>query len=70
MLNINVRLLSAFGLLGVVCGSSFPGTNPDIDTRTLDQIYAAAQLESGELTVSWGGDGGYPSVPSVIHPRS
>lgn len=57
MLNINIRLLSALGILTAVWGNSFPGSDPAIETRTIEQIYAAAQLESGELTVSWGGDG-------------
>lgn len=29
----------------------------DIDFRFLDEIYAAAQRESGALQVFWGGDG-------------
>lgn len=36
---------------------SFPGHDIVVDNRTLDEIYAAAQKESGELTVFWGGDG-------------
>lgn len=60
MHSITFRFLSALGLLSTVLGNSFPGSDPGVETRTLDQIYAAAQLESGELTVSWGGDGEYP----------
>lgn len=59
------RCLSALGLLSTVLGNSFPGSNPGPETRTLDQIYAAAQLESGELTVAWGGDGEY--LPFSTH---
>lgn len=57
MHNINIRLLSALGILTTVLGNSFPGSSPEIENRTIEQIYAAAKLESGELTVSWGGDG-------------
>lgn len=42
---------------------SFPKTNPRIENRTLDQIYAAAQHETGELTVLWGGDGKKTYLP-------
>lgn len=64
MHNINIRLLSALGLLTTVWGNSFPGSNPEIENRTIEQIYAAAKLESGELTVSWGGDGEYSVLGS------
>ncbi|THZ77981.1 periplasmic binding protein-like II [Aureobasidium pullulans] len=40
--------------------NSFPGHAVDIDNRTLDQIYAVARNETGELIVLWGGDGGCP----------
>ncbi|TIA48282.1 periplasmic binding protein-like II [Aureobasidium pullulans] len=36
--------------------NSFPGHAVDIDNRTLDQIYAVARNETGELIVLWGGD--------------
>lgn len=54
-----IQLLSTLGLLGTVLGSSnsFPGSNVDIDTRSLDDIYEAAKLESGPLRICWGGDG-------------
>ena len=31
--------------------------NVPVENRTLDEIYQAAQEESGSLTVLWGGDG-------------
>jgi hypothetical protein len=37
--------------------SSFPGSEPTIESRTLDEQYAVAQNETGELVVLWGGDG-------------
>lgn len=43
--------------------NSFPGHGSTIDNRTLDEIYAAAQKEGGELTVLWGGDGTYKVKP-------
>lgn len=64
MPNITIHLLSALGLLSTVFGSSFPGSKTAIETRTLDQIYAAAQLESGDLVVAWGGDGKYLLLPA------
>ncbi|RPB10180.1 periplasmic binding protein-like II [Morchella conica CCBAS932] len=56
-----IHLLSTLGLLGTVLGSSnsFPGSNVDIDTRSLDDIYEAAKLESGPLRICWGGDEDY-----------
>lgn len=30
-----------------------------VDSRSLDEIYAAARQESGALQVFWGGDGKY-----------
>ncbi|KAL1305775.1 hypothetical protein AAFC00_003942 [Neodothiora populina] len=36
--------------------NSYPGHSPKVDNRTLDEIYAAAKNESGELIVLWGGD--------------
>ncbi|THY14056.1 periplasmic binding protein-like II [Aureobasidium pullulans] len=36
--------------------NSFPGHAVGIDNRTLDQIYAVAKNETGELIVLWGGD--------------
>ncbi|KAL7928089.1 Fe3+ ABC transporter periplasmic protein [Trichoderma chlorosporum] len=44
------------GIALVSALSSFPGANPSIDTRSLDQIYQEAQKETGELLVFWGGD--------------
>lgn len=44
---------------GIALGAalnSYPGANPPIDTRSLDEIYRAAQKETGELLVFWGGD--------------
>ncbi|KAH8808650.1 ABC transporter substrate binding protein-like protein [Xylogone sp. PMI_703] len=50
-------LCSLFGVAALARSiSSFPGANPSIDTRTLDEIYEAAQKESGELVVMFGGD--------------
>lgn len=37
--------------------SSFPGSEPAVETRTIDEQYAAARNETGELVVLWGGDG-------------
>ena len=37
----------------------------DADTRSLDQLYEAAQKESGPLIVSSGGDG----MPAVSQPE-
>ena len=31
--------------------------NIPVENRTLDEIYQAAQAESGKLTILWGGDG-------------
>lgn len=69
MQNIIACLLSVFALSDAVWGNpnSFPGSNPEIETRTLDQIYEAAQLETGELTVLWGGDGTYPLPYQYFH---
>ena len=36
--------------------------NTQNEDRTLDEIYQAAQKESGQLTVLWGGDGKLVSV--------
>lgn len=54
------------GLLGLVdlarCNvlpnwNSYPSHDPAIENRTLDEIYAAAKKETGDLIVLWGGDG-------------
>ena len=45
--------------------NSFPGHGLAIDNRTLDEIYAAARKEGGELTVPWKGDGTYKSSHSL-----
>ena len=54
------------GLLGLVdlarCSvlpnwNSYPSHDPAIENRTLDEIYAAAKKETGDLIVLWGGDG-------------
>ncbi|KAL7905873.1 Fe3+ ABC transporter periplasmic protein [Trichoderma velutinum] len=47
-------LLPSIALVSAL--NSFPGANPPIDTRSLDEIYRAAQKETGELLVFWGGD--------------
>lgn len=39
--------------------NSYPGSDSAVENRTLDQIYAAAQKEGGELVVFSGGDGLY-----------
>lgn len=59
--------LSAFvaslGLVGLASGAilpkinSYPGHDLALENRTLDEIYAAAKSETGELIVLWGGDG-------------
>lgn len=54
------------GLLGLVdlarCNvlpnsNSYPSHDPAIENRTLDEIYASAKKETGDLIVLWGGDG-------------
>jgi hypothetical protein len=59
--------LSAFvGSLGLVGPASsailpkidsYPGHDLALENRTLDEIYAAAKNETGELIVLWGEDG-------------
>ncbi|KAJ5413298.1 hypothetical protein N7465_005603 [Penicillium sp. CMV-2018d] len=53
------------GLLGLVdlarCNvlpnwNSYPSHDPAIENRTLDEIYAVAKKETGDLIVLWGGD--------------
>ncbi|THW00085.1 periplasmic binding protein-like II [Aureobasidium pullulans] len=45
--------------------NSFPGHAVDIDNRTLDQIYAVARNETGELIVLWGGDENSQGDPTI-----
>ena len=47
------------------CAQWVPNIAPD--TRTFDQIYAAAQEETGPLQVFFGGDGMEPC--SIVKPR-
>ncbi|KAH8800350.1 hypothetical protein F5884DRAFT_810075 [Xylogone sp. PMI_703] len=57
-------LLSSYVLARSV-SNSYPGHEPAIETRTLDEQYAAAQRESGTLTVLWGGDAQSQSASTV-----
>ena len=43
------------GMYRCACAQWIPGTA--VENRSLDEIYEAAQQESGELTILWGGDG-------------
>jgi hypothetical protein len=59
--------LSAFveslGLVGLASSAilpkinSYPGHDLALDNRTLDELYAAAKNETGELIFLWSGDG-------------
>ncbi|KAJ5776384.1 uncharacterized protein N7511_001395 [Penicillium nucicola] len=54
--------IASLGLVGFASGAilpkinSYPGHNLALENRTLDEIYAAAKNETGELVVLWGGD--------------
>ena len=56
-------ILSLLGLVDLArCGvlpnwNSYPSHDPAIENRTLDEIYASAKHEMGDLIVLWGGDG-------------
>ena len=52
-------------LFTITCAQWLPQVSSD--TRTLDQIYAAAQEETGPLQVFFGGDGREPC--SIIKTR-
>ncbi|THC88863.1 hypothetical protein EYZ11_011694 [Aspergillus tanneri] len=56
--------LAGSSLATVTTQSSYPSRGILTDTRSLDEIYAAASTESGELTVLWGGDA--PSQASGV----
>lgn len=55
--------VASLGLIGLGSAAilpklnSYPGHDLAMENRTLDEIYAAAKNESGELIVLWGGDG-------------
>lgn len=44
--------------------NTYPGHDVVVEARTMDEIYAAAKNESGELVVLWGGDG-KDSIPKI-----
>lgn len=44
----------------LVCATIYPA-QVNVDSRSLDDIYIAAQQESGPLQVAWGGDGEIPA---------
>lgn len=56
-------ILSLLGLVDLArCNvlpkwNSYPGHDPAIENRTLDEIYESAKQETGDLIVLWGGDG-------------
>jgi hypothetical protein len=56
-------LVASLGLAGLASSAilpkinSYPGHELALENRTLDEIYAAAKNETGELIVLWGGDG-------------
>jgi len=55
--------VASLGLIGLSSAAilpklnSYPGHDLALENRTLDEIYAATNNESGELIVLWGGDG-------------
>ncbi|KAJ5491852.1 hypothetical protein LT330_009114 [Penicillium expansum] len=55
-------ILSLLGLVDLArCNvlpkwNSYPGHDPAIENRTLDEIYESAKQETGDLIVLWGGD--------------
>ena len=57
--SLSLALLSPVLAAVLPSWNSFPGHDPAIDNRTLDEIYAAAKKEGGVLTVLSGGDGMY-----------
>lgn len=54
--SLSLALLSPVLAAVLPSWNSFPGHDPAIDNRTLDEIYAAAKKEGGVLTVLSGGD--------------
>ncbi|ETI24378.1 hypothetical protein G647_03747 [Cladophialophora carrionii CBS 160.54] len=60
---LSASLLLVTVLAGVI--SSFPGSEPAIDLRTLDEQYALAQNETGDLVVLWGGDALAQGAPTI-----
>ncbi|EKV11061.1 ABC-type Fe3+ transport system [Penicillium digitatum PHI26] len=64
-------ILSLLGLVDLArCGvlpnwNSYPSHDPAIENRTLDEIYASAKHEMGDLIVLWGGDAVSQGVPTI-----
>lgn len=46
--------------------NTYPGHDVAVEARTMDEIYAAAKNESGELVVLWGGDGKDPALKMLF----
>lgn len=52
-----------FTFLAICSEAAFPA-QVDVESRSLDEIYAAAKKENGTLQVFWGGDGTIASETS------
>lgn len=48
---------SALLLVGSSSGAVIKAITPDVDTRNISEIYAAALQEKGTLQIAYGGDG-------------
>ncbi|KAJ5881348.1 uncharacterized protein N7529_000020 [Penicillium soppii] len=63
--------VASLGLIGLGSAAilpklnSYPGHDLAMENRTLDEIYAAAKNESGELIVLWGGDAVSQGDPTI-----
>lgn len=55
------KTLACAGLIAQVVNGYT--ANVQLETRSLDEIYAAAQSEDGKLVVAWGGDGEFFNLP-------
>lgn len=52
-----MRSYATFLVIFLAVPSALGQSGVSLDNRTLDEIYAAAKLETGPLTIAMGGDG-------------
>lgn len=60
-----MKLTQAGGILAflAICSEAAFPAQVDVESRSLDEIYAAAKREDGTLQVFWGGDGMPATAP-------